>query len=589
MLWRARSRRVPRLTATRTRCTCTTTTITWCTITIRTRSSRLSNHRRHRRSRATVIRRKTPDRYSRMQQQKLLLDYKLFSSPTLQFDNNNNVQLAECIMNNNSVEQPDPDNIKMFVGQVPHDMDENDLRKLFEEFGRVHQINILRDKITGCHRGCCFVTFYTRKAALDAQNALHNVKTFSGMRHPIQMKPADSENRNERKLFVGMLSKKFTENDVRNMFSVYGTIEECSVLRDSTGKSKACAFVTFASKQYAINAIKALHHSQTMEGCSSPLVVKFADTQKEKDQKRMQQLQTNLWNIAGVNMAPHYLTNDTPTLAPTSLQLLQQLQATTSAATPVAAGAGASALSNVQHQLLLQQHLGLGAATPAHAAAPAVPSPPEINPTNLQGLATLASLSNTAGEYANAGVSPMSMQNLVTLAAMTGGNGNLQVSPNRSTGGSLSPVTSLALNSLTGTPLNGLQDSLSNYSSLQQYAGFPAFTAAAAAAAAAAQKAKFTTTDKQIEGPEGCNLFIYHLPQEFSDTDLVSTFLPFGNVISAKVFIDKQTQLSKCFGFVSYDNAASAQAAIQAMNGFQIGMKRLKVQLKRSKDASKPY
>ncbi|XP_018406031.1 PREDICTED: CUGBP Elav-like family member 2 isoform X5 [Cyphomyrmex costatus] len=395
-----------------------------------------------------------------------------------------------------------------------------------------------------------------------------------------------------------MLSKKFTENDVRNMFSAYGMIEECSVLRDSTGKSKACAFVTFASKQYAINAIKALHHSQTMEGCSSPLVVKFADTQKEKDQKRMQQLQSNLWNIAGVNITPHYLANDAHTLAPTSLQLLQQLQATTSAATPVAANAGAAnALSNVQHQLLLQQHLGLGAATPAHAAPPAVPSPAEINPANLQSLATLASLSNTA---ANAGVSPMSMQNLVTLAAMTGGNGNLQVSPNTlsglanstagSTGGSLSPVTSLTLNSLTGTPLNGLQDSLSNaYSSLQQYAGFPAFTAAAAAAAAAAQKTKFSSTDKQIEGPEGCNLFIYHLPQEFSDTDLISTFLPFGNVISAKVFIDKHTHMSKCFGFVSYDNASSAQAAIQTMHGFQIGMKRLKVQLKRSKDASKPY
>ncbi|GLH15919.1 Uncharacterized protein GBIM_20324, partial [Gryllus bimaculatus] len=46
-------------------------------------------------------------------------------------------------------EQPDPDFIKMFVGQIPRSMDENDLRKMFEEFGRVHQINVLRDKVTG--------------------------------------------------------------------------------------------------------------------------------------------------------------------------------------------------------------------------------------------------------------------------------------------------------------------------------------------------------------------------------------------------------------------------------------------------------
>jgi CUG-BP- and ETR3-like factor len=59
---------------------------------------------------------------------------------------------------------------------------------------------------------------------------------------------------------------------------------------------------------------------------------------------------------------------------------------------------------------------------------------------------------------------------------------------------------------------------------------------------------------------------------------------------SASSHLDSLLLSLLCFpGFVSYDNPVSAQAAIQAMNGFQIGMKRLKVQLKRSKNDSKPY
>lgn len=49
--------------------------------------------------------------------------------------------------------EPDPDNIKMFVGQVPKSMDEAQLREMFEEYGPVHSINVLRDKATGISKG----------------------------------------------------------------------------------------------------------------------------------------------------------------------------------------------------------------------------------------------------------------------------------------------------------------------------------------------------------------------------------------------------------------------------------------------------
>ncbi|XP_063403756.1 CUGBP Elav-like family member 2 isoform X13 [Mytilus trossulus] len=470
-------------------------------------------------------------------------------------------------------EEPDPDTIKMFVGQIPRSMDENEIRKMFEEFGPVFQLNVLRDKLTGQSKGCCFVTFYTRKAALDAQNALHNIKTMAGMHHPIQMKPADSEKRSgetncggyqvsriisyERKLFVGMISKKCSENDIRMIFSPFGSIEDCTVLRDQNGQSRGCAFVTYVNRQSAQNAIKSLHHSQTMEGCNAPIVVKFADTQKEKEQKKLNNMTANLWSLSvgGLNA-----------LGPQYLALLQQ-----------AAAAGNLGMFNLGEVASLQNLQGLMALANAN-------NPGALNALGIQSLSGLGgngmSNSTAFGHRPNGNIG--SLTGTTTTSSLPGLAANLQ-----SLGNNNISATHLqnAVNGLGSTNHSGMDTISQAYTGIQQYAAaFPnSFNTTTA------QIQQNSAAGKQSEGPEGANLFIYHLPQEFTDSDLIQTFSPFGSVISAKVFIDKQTNLSKCFGFVSYDNPVSAQAAIQAMNGFQIGMKRLKVQLKRPKNDGKPY
>ncbi|XP_069950673.1 CUGBP Elav-like family member 4 isoform X17 [Cherax quadricarinatus] len=335
------------------------------------------------------------------------------------------------------------------------------------------------------------------------------------MNRPIQVKPADSESRaayqenstEDRKLFVGMLSKQQTEEDVRQLFQPYGNIEECTILRGPDGASKGCAFVKYGSHTEAQAAINTLHGSQTMPvsrtGASSSLVVKFADTEKERQLRRMQQMAGNmgLLNPFVFNQFGAY---------------------------------GAYAQVNVSEQQFMQQQAALMAAASQGTY---------INP--MAALAT--QMPHAAAPLANGITSPV-------------------VPP---TSASVPLVWDLQSSKVAQPIPNG------EAATLQASATYPGMP--------------YSGVGCSISGPEGCNLFIYHLPQEFGDAELMQMFLPFGNVISSKVFIDRATNQSKCFGFVSFDNPASAQAAIQAMNGFQIGMKRLKVQLKRPKDANRPY
>ncbi|XP_052692983.1 CUGBP Elav-like family member 3-B isoform X4 [Crassostrea angulata] len=447
------------------------------------------------------------------------------------------------------------DTVKLFVGQIPRTLEEKDLRPIFEEFGQIYEFTVLKDRFTGMHKGCAFLTYCHKDSALKAQQALHEQKTLPGMNRPIQVKPADSENRAEdRKLFVGMLNKQQTEDDVRQLFQPFGNIEECTILRDQNGNSKGCAFVKFSGHNEAQSAINALHGSQTMPGASSSLVVKFADTEKERQLRRMQQMAgplglLNPFAISQIGAYGAYAQQQAALMAAAATQGTYLTSPVTTLAHIPQVGALATP-NGITTGALTPTTATLANGTTAINGAP----PSVLSPTALAGFQIPQHNGQTPEMYAN-GIPhyPGECQVVELAQAVTNG------------------------------------DPLQAYASMQPYAGiaYPAF----GVQQALAQHAAILPAQKEVvfTGPEGCNLFIYHLPQEFGDAELAQMFMPFGTVISAKVYVDRATNQSKCFGFVSFDNPTSAQAAIQAMNGFQIGMKRLKVQLKRPKDQNRPY
>ncbi|XP_053178862.1 CUGBP Elav-like family member 5a isoform X5 [Scomber japonicus] len=438
----------------------------------------------------------------------------------------------------------DQDAIKLFIGQIPRNLEEKDLKPLFEQFGKIHELTVLKDRYTGMHKGCAFLTYCARESAIKAQNALHEQKTLPGMTRPIQVKPADSESRGgtnccsqpfsqDRKLFVGMLNKQQTEEDVYRLFEPYGVIEECTVLRGPDGNSKGCAFVKFSTHTEAQSAISALHGSQTMPGASSSLVVKFADTDKERTIRRMQQMvgQFGIFNPA--------------------------------IALPF------STYSSYAHALM-QQQAAIMAASHGGYLTPSVAFPAtqihQMGALNINSLPPTP-MTPVSGDSPPANITTSAVPSIVTpiVNGFTGiphqPNGHPAVETVYTNG--LPPYSTQS-----PTAADTLQQA---FTGVQQYTGetiYPA-TTLTPIGQTLPQPPQVIQQQQQREGPEGCNLFIYHLPQEFGDNELMQMFLP--------------------FGFVSFDNPASAQAAIQAMNGFQIGMKRLKVQLKRPKDASRPY
>jgi len=380
------------------------------------------------------------------------------------------------------------DPVKLFVGQVPKTMEEPDLFPIFEQYGPMEDVVIIRDRHTGQHRGCAFVTYMGRESAETCVKELHNQYALEGGRRPLQVRPAGRKEV-ENKIFIGMLPHDVEEELVKELFSPFGDITGIFMIRTNEGLKKGCAFIKYTERASAIAAISNMHGQVTVEGSNRPLIVKFADTKNQK-RTRMQ------LNRIESNYNPHH-----------------------------------------HHQ----PHMSSQASLPYFVPGPNphvhhhVPYPGHATPPHS------VSVSSITGEPQPTFSPPPPADQYSSYQT----HPNLMFHPY----GMASPDTTF------------LQERLP-----QQDAMNP----------------------RPREGPAGANLFIYHLPHDLTDADLATAFNPFGNVISAKVYVDRYTGESKGFGFVSYDSIISAELAIEQMNGFQIGSKRLKVQHKRVNHRPQP-
>lgn len=83
----------------------------------------------------------------------------------------------------------------------------------------------------------------------------------------------------------------------------------------------------------------------------------------------------------------------------------------------------------------------------------------------------------------------------------------------------------------------------------------------------------------------GSKIYVGGLPYSADDAQLGELFAPHGNVESVKVITDRFTGQSRGFGFVEMSTAEEAKAAIDALNGTELGGRTLIVNEARPQEA----
>ncbi|XP_040565067.1 RNA-binding protein squid isoform X2 [Lepeophtheirus salmonis] len=143
----------------------------------------------------------------------------------------------------------DEDDRKLFVGGLPQDAKDCDIKEHFEGFGEIESINIKTDPQTGRSRGFAFVVFKSLEGLEKAVSAEHTVKSKK-----VAVKKAQAK---QGKVYVGKLKPEISDEDIKTHFSQYGPVANVEQPFDKTkNERKNFCFITFEKEEPAKKLLK---------------------------------------------------------------------------------------------------------------------------------------------------------------------------------------------------------------------------------------------------------------------------------------------------------------------------------------------
>lgn len=168
-----------------------------------------------------------------------------------------------------------PEEAKLYVGNLPYDVDSEKLAHIFNEAGVVEIAEVIYNRETDQSRGFGFVTMSTVEEAEKAVQLFHRYDI--GGRLLTVNKAAPRGSRPERpprvnepsfRIYVGNLPWQVDDSRLEQVFSEHGKVVSARVVYDrETGRSRGFGFVTFSSETEVDDAIAALD-GQSLDGRS---------------------------------------------------------------------------------------------------------------------------------------------------------------------------------------------------------------------------------------------------------------------------------------------------------------------------------